>query len=353
MKILIVSNSLQKAGKEKQIFLLTKGLDQRKINYKIILRKDQIEFPLDSDKIWILNSHKILQQIQELRSLIKKYNPDIIHSWEGYMSTITRVASIFTHCKYIDGSIRFSRKFSWKNSIRFRTWIINKLSDRTVANTRTGLQSFNFKENKKNRVVPNGFNFHEIASHKKNHIRENKYIIGMVASFSRAKDFPTLINSAMKIIDENQHIIFKLIGDGPFLEKYKKSVPRKYRSNIIFTGKIDNPISIIQEFNIGVLLSKKNHSEGMSNSIMEYMAMKIPVIATNTGGNTELVDDGKTGYLIDFEDEITLNNKIVFLLNNKNIAEQMGKEGYEKLKKNHQLNVYVNNWINIYKELLD
>jgi len=61
-------------------------------------------------------------------------------------------------------------------------------------------------------------------------------------------------------------------------------------------GFVEDTPSLLAKSHIGLLLS--NAYEGLSNSIMEYMAAGIPVIATNTGGNSELITHGKNGFLI-------------------------------------------------------
>ena len=59
-------------------------------------------------------------------------------------------------------------------------------------------------------------------------------------------------------------------------------------------GKMEDPLPLIRHCDIGVLTSE---SEGLSNSIMEYMACGLPVVCTDVGGNPELVRHGENGYL--------------------------------------------------------
>ena len=72
-------------------------------------------------------------------------------------------------------------------------------------------------------------------------------------------------------------------------------------------------------FDVGILLtnSMEHRGEGISNSIIEYMALAKPVVATRGGGTNEVVIDGQNGYLIDPFNEDQLIEKIKILVKNK------------------------------------
>ena len=68
----------------------------------------------------------------------------------------------------------------------------------------------------------------------------------------------------------------------------QESVPVHLKDKIIFLGKIANVENIINIFDIGILITNsKVHGEGVSNSIIEYMALGKPVIATRGGGTDQ------------------------------------------------------------------
>jgi glycosyltransferase involved in cell wall biosynthesis len=73
-----------------------------------------------------------------------------------------------------------------------------------------------------------------------------------------------------------------------------------------------------------------SNMEGWGLSLMEAMATKKPVVATRVGGIPELVDDRVNGFLCESGDIHCLSKKIIYLLKNKDIAEDMGKAGYDK-----------------------
>jgi len=87
-----------------------------------------------------------------------------------------------------------------------------------------------------------------------------------------------------------------------------------------------------------------------SNSIMEYMALAKPVIATNGGGTCEIVVDGVTGFLIEPHLTDTLTEKVEYLLNNKDTARSMGKAGGERVFNEFNLDRMTNNYLELYKK---
>lgn len=136
-------------------------------------------------------------------------------------------------------------------------------------------------------------------------------VVGMVATFSDFKDYETFISAARMTLQKRNDVTFLAIGDGKNLEMCRKMARGSLSDKIIFLGRQRDVESIVNIFDVGVLLTNiKTHVEGISNSIMEYMALGKPVVATNGGGTPELVIDGETGYLIPQKSEESLIEKI-------------------------------------------
>ena len=89
-----------------------------------------------------------------------------------------------------------------------------------------------------------------------------KYIVGMVARFDKQKNYEKFIESAINILKHRNEITFVTVGDGETLKNYMNLVPAEYKKYIRFLGKQKDIESIINIFDIGVLLSP---AEGISN----------------------------------------------------------------------------------------
>src|SRR5262249_16038980 len=90
-------------------------------------------------------------------------------------------------------------------------------------------------------------------------------------------------------------------------------------------------------------------TEGLSNSIMEYMALGKPVVATDGGGTRELVVDGETGFLVPPGTPSALVAKIEYLLANPDIAKRMGEAGEARLRREFSIMRMVEETVKLYE----
>ena len=103
---------------------------------------------------------------------------------------------------------------------------------------------------------------------------------------------------------------------------------------IIITGEINEVEALANTVDIGVLFSADIHGEGLSNAILEFMALGKPVMANNDGGTKELIKNGVTGYLIEKETPEDIASKLSYLLDNKDLREELGSNGIKFVNEN-------------------
>jgi glycosyltransferase involved in cell wall biosynthesis len=73
-----------------------------------------------------------------------------------------------------------------------------------------------------------------------------------------------------------------------------------------------------------------SHTEGLPRVIQEAIMLRRPVIATRVGGIPDLIQDGKTGFLVNIEEEVALAKKIRFIAENGDTVDAMTKQAYEQ-----------------------
>jgi len=360
IKLIFVVSTLSSGGQERQLIELLKGLVQKdNIFFRLVIMTNVIYYkefcdlkiPID----YIKRRHrKDITIFYKFFKYCKKVKPDIIHSWGPTPACYSFLISKLLNIKFINGFIRnaFIPKILDNNWIRAK--ITFPFSDIIIANSRAGLESYGLLNNKKGKVIYNGFDFNRMKNIKsKNKIKKifninTKYIIGMVSAFSDTKDYKTYIKAAEYVLQKHNDVSFVTVGDGPNLNKCKKLVSPINKEKIKFLGIQQDIESIVNIFDIGILTT---YTEGISNSLMEYMALNKPVIATNGGGTKELVIDNKTGYLISRGDSSVLACKIIFLLKHQDVAQKMGNAGQNRLIKIFNLDNMVNSYIEIYKKI--
>jgi glycosyltransferase involved in cell wall biosynthesis len=92
--------------------------------------------------------------------------------------------------------------------------------------------------------------------------------------------------------------------------------------------------------------------EGLPNVVMEYMALGKPVVCTDAGGTSELIVDGKTGYITDLRDAERMKLYISSLLNDPDTAHAMGEVGRLRVEKHFNIDTMINSYVNLYRQLL-
>ena len=89
-------------------------------------------------------------------------------------------------------------------------------------------------------------------------------------------------------------------------------------------------------------------AEGISTTILEAMAMKVPVIATNVGGNPELIQHMETGILVKPRDPKAIANAIDLLLSDKQLAKQLVDRAYQRMIREYNWDIVVEKYLKAY-----
>jgi len=144
-------------------------------------------------------------------------------------------------------------------------------------------------------------------------ITQNHVVIGTVANLNRkVKRVDLFIRAAALIKKQCENALFVVVGDGHLANELKELAEElDVSDDIIFTGLRRDVLDVIQLFDVGVNCSD---SEGFSNALLEYMICGVPVVATACGGNSEVVTNGRNGYLVPAWSHVKLANSIIDII---------------------------------------
>jgi glycosyltransferase involved in cell wall biosynthesis len=356
MRVLICIDSLGIGGKERQAVELIRGLSSvPEVDCRVVCFAAD-DFYLDELTATGISVEFIprrarwdLGVFQRLRQIINTHRPDVIHTNGLVSSFYSLPLAKQRHIPLVNGSIR--NAFA-KGDYRWTLErVLLKWSDYRVANSRAGLRSRHFSEDDANNlVIYNGFDLARvecrsaaIADAECSAGRDTR-IVGMVAEFSRHKDYLTFVEAARILSRTRQDVQFVTVGDGDTLEECQAAA--RDLSTFRFLGKHRDIEQIVATFDIGVLAT---FVEGLSNSIMEYMALGKPVVATDGGGTRELVVDGETGFLVRQSDAPALAAAVEYLVEHPDIAKRMGAAGQAKLRCELSLDRMVQETLALYR----
>lgn len=190
--------------------------------------------------------------------------------------------------------------------------------------------------------VPNAIDISSLPQQKDR--RYEKQII-FAGRLSKEKGILNLLE-VIKKLPHDVHLL--ILGSGPEEDKVKEFV--KSKTNLHFLGyqPKEKTISLIRGSDI---LIQPSIIEGISSTILEAMACKTPIIATNTGGNKEVLENNKTGILVEPNSTESIIEKTLDLISNKQRAQNLSEEAFKQVQKydwSHVGNLY----LNIYESLL-
>jgi len=356
LRVLLGIDALGVGGKERQAVELIKGLARRADIESHVVCFATDDFYLDQlagvavPVVFATRRTRWdMGLFSNLYRIIRRQQPHVIHTNGLISSFYTLPLARLMGIPLINGSIRnaFPRgDFRWRVER-----LLARLSDYRVANSFAGLRSRGFSPSAaSNVVIYNGFDFSRTepftASEAPRRDVGDRRIktVGMVAEFNRFKDYPTFIHMARRLSAKRSDVRFLAVGSGQTLPAGKALAAGV--DAIEFLGERKSVESIVATFDVGVLAT---FTEGISNSIMEYMGLKKPVVATDGGGTSELVVEGETGFLVPPQQPDLLAARVEYLLDHPDIARRMGEAGAARLRRTFSTETMVEETIKLYE----
>ncbi len=335
MKILFLTYQGDLAGSTLSIHYVSNGLAELGHEVYVGCREDSYLYSAVSAGSAVpvamrFQSKLDLQTMKQIRDLVENKSIDIINA----QSSKDRYLSIFSRKLYtLDTKIVHTRRqMPLMDAGKLQGWFYNTFTDKIIAVShavKRGLMDGGIKENQIH-VIYNGtpkekyedLNTDRIGRLlKKYDIQDDELVVGCV---SRRKKQDQLLES-LSFVDVPVKVLFVGIDEDAFPEKYVGNVPSMH--TLIFCGTVpfDEVLEYYKLFDVAVLPST---TEGLSQALLEAMALEIPVIATDAGGNSELIEDGENGFLYQDEDVKELGEKLQTLLQSENLRESIIKNAH-------------------------
>ena len=204
------------------------------------------------------------------------------------------------------------------------------------------------------KVIPN---FIDIEKYERKHNISEKNFISqgdekIIVHVSNFRPLKRIID-VLKIFEKvNSEISSKLImvGDGPDKKKAKDYLRKNNLKNrVIFLGKTNEVDEILCSSDLFLLPSEK---ESFGLAALEAMALKVPVISTNTGGLKELNINGNSGYTSDIGDIDSMASNAIKILSDKSLKKKYRSQAFENAKK-YDIKKIIPLYENIYNEAIN
>jgi glycosyltransferase involved in cell wall biosynthesis len=358
INILYLHETAHMGGAENSLLQLVLNIDRKRFVPVFILGEDGALAKLLAQggvPVRVITLPRLFNCLGFLRSLfriiaiVRRGQIDIIHTnsvrTHLYGTLAARMLGIHIvwheRCMISDEWVDFDRIFYF---------LAHRIICNSQAIARRFLRSGKLADNV--RVVLNGVDVQKFSLHSEEAllkaelgIKNDETVIGIASRFDINKGHETLLTAIKKIISGHlaDQCKFKLLiaGTGVFeqesgREQFLRQMVEDLGLNeeVIFTGFRQDMEKIYAAMDIVVLAS---YNEGCPRVVIEAMALAKPVVGTNSGGTTEIIVDGLTGLLFTPGNSEELAGKLVYLLNNPQVARQMGISGRKTVEENFSI----------------
>lgn len=288
---------------------------------------------------------------------IRTENVDLIHTNSFKSAVLSVIPAQLTDTPFIHHA-HSSRAYSdhgW-----FDSFVCNN-ANVIVANSSFTAATYNQWEDR-TRVIYNAIETSRFqpaaadpASVRRDFDAESSPLIGEVARLTPRKRQEDLIAAMPEILDRHPETQLLLVGGeyeglGAYADTIRSMIAeRDLREAVSVTGYRDDIVSTIAALDVLVLPSIQ---EPLGRVVIEALLMETPVVATNSGGIPEIVDDGETGILVPERDPDAIATAVSELLDTPERLEAMGKRGREQVLKRFSCETVVPQLEALYREVL-
>jgi len=363
MRILFFVQNLLAGGMERRLLELIRYL-KRNEDYvmTLVIAEDDIHFNYARElgiPIQLIKRRNLRYDpslFVRFCKFCKEFKPDIIHAWGRFATFNAIPAKIICRKPLISNLINNSKEDFRKNTLdRFFHKVDLIFADAVLSNSETGLKNYKVNSPKalviRNGVHPERFEGKfDIKAEREKLNTETPYLVIMVARFTKSKDYDLFIDLARETAKIRSDVTFLGVGDGPELERIRKRVKDEQLKNVLLPGAKNEVEPLIAASDVGLLCT---FSEGISNSVIEYMALGKPVIATDiNGGSREIIVEGETGFCTERNAEFIIK-QVNLLLNDENLRREMGKKGRDRILADFTIEKMGNDFGSLYRKVKD
>ena len=358
-------------GTERQIFNIRDGLDRDLFRQHLgcfgrfddQLSVDLSSTPVEVYRIGKLYGVRAMREVLRLARYLRNERIDVMHAYNFYANVFAIPAARLAGVPVVLGSCRDTGEY-WTARQRRVNRLVCRLADGVIVNAeaiKTTLIQEGYAADRIT-VIHNGIHCPPLktAADQKAVRQALKVpldgpLIGVVARLARLKGIEYFIHAAKAVLARLPHAHFLIVGDTcvdpDYREELKQLTARLGLQNCLtYTGfRLDIP-EILPALTVSVLPSISG--EGLSNSLLESMAAGVPVVATNIGGNPEVVEDGVTGMLVPPKNPEELARAICRMIETRGLAAAMGRAGRQRVIDHFSIDSMIGATQSLYQNLL-
>jgi glycosyltransferase involved in cell wall biosynthesis len=327
-----LSIKLEGGGTERQVLQLVEIAKNSNLEPELwVLRGSEMPPPELTKCTVVLLNIKTLSSFAGLNKLLRtaarmrarRFKILHLFFWEAnligpWLGRLAGIPTIFGTRRNLTDSVRVRNLGALSRCLSLLT---AHLVDEVLSNSRAVLESVRATENlpsRKMRVVYNGIDPSTIRlgtsvrsdTRRQLRVEDDEILVGNVSSLRPVKGIDLFVDAAEIIHKLFPKLKFLIAGDGELREALLCSISERNLQGVVLSvGAVDDVRPYLAAMDIAVLCSR---AEGFSNSLLEYMAAGLPIVATDVGGNREAL--GEAGVLVQADDATELAEEIIKMI---------------------------------------
>jgi glycosyltransferase involved in cell wall biosynthesis len=371
MRILIISTGLSYGGAEAQLVHLATHLRSRGHDLWVVsltplqgFASELKEAGIPVLSLDIRRKQPDPRPLLRLARVIRRWRPHVVHSHMVHANIFTRIVRLLAPVPVLVCTAHNIEEASRQGSGRLGELayrITDFLCDITTQVSRAGVERYvriGVVPRHKIRYIPNGvdtFRFKpdpDIRAHVRTMLGvKDAFMWLAVGRFQPQKDYPNLLQAFAQLVSQEREALLVIAGDGPLRPLMETlALDLGLKEQVKFLGLRRDVPDLMKAADAYVMSSAW---EGMPMVLLEAAATGLPIVATNVGGNSEVVMDGQTGFLVPPKDPRALAEAMLRLMRLPyEIRQKMGQAGRARVEAQYALERVVDQWEALYYELL-
>ncbi len=374
--VLHAITKLELGGAQENTLYTLRNLDRGRYNLFLITNDrgilvEEAKKIKDVKAFFIPELIRPINPLKDLIALIKLFRfcrrekIDIIHTHSSKAGILGRWAARLAKVPIITHTVHGWGFYPKQNFLKRRLFIFlekitAKITDKLIAvsraNIETGIKN-RIEKKEKYTLIRSGIKPSQFQNVEVNIVEKKKElglgldtkVVGMIAPFKPQKAPLDFVKVARRVIGKKPKTQFLLIGDGELRPEIERSIKeRDLEKEVILTGWRKDIPQILKVIDVLALTSRW---EGLPRVFPEAMASGLPIVANKVDGAPEAIEEGVNGFLISVGDIRGMAEKIIALLDNPEMAKEIGREGREKVFPEFDIDLMVEKIDNLYQEL--
>lgn len=367
MRLMLVTTVLLVGGAENQVFLLASAFRRagHEVSVVSVLEPEAYVPELEAlgvkvHSLKVRNAIGALRGLVKLRSIIRSYKPELIHAHMFHGILLTRLANMGLATPVL---VSTTHNFAPETSLRSLLYrATDRLGTITTNVSRAGTAKYlasgaapvgRLIEFPNGILVPRLGNGYELRSKYRQELGlGDEFVWLAVGRLEKPKDYPTMLRAAQELGRLGSESKVLIVGDGnrreSILEKY--AAMGEIQERVRFLGERRDVFSLMQAVD-GYVMSSS--SEGLPLVLLEASAARLPIVATDVGGNREIVSDGACGTLVPPGQPDALAKAMLEVESlTESSRSRLGANGRSHVEQRYEIEAVARRWLSAFEQWL-